>query len=147
MSKDEKCTCKACKNTIFHCQICKCVGLLLPSSSWLLKFPNDGFFSFVCIPDREKCLSWAPGLIQRILWWFLRSDANDLHWKSEKQIQNLNKWTTYLKVVMAILNYLAGKISQRFSTTNNEQLRPVPLVLFLSQLSLLFYDRCAVERT
>ena len=40
MSKDEKCTCKACKNTIFHCQICKFVGFLLPSSSWLLKLPN-----------------------------------------------------------------------------------------------------------
>ena len=23
MSKDEKCTCKACKNAVFHCQICK----------------------------------------------------------------------------------------------------------------------------
>ena len=39
MSKDEKCTCKACENTVFHCQICKFVGFLLPSSSWLLKFP------------------------------------------------------------------------------------------------------------
>ena len=37
MSKDEKCTCKACKNTVFHCQICKFVGFLLPSSLWLLK--------------------------------------------------------------------------------------------------------------
>ena len=37
MSKDQKCTCKACKNTVFHCQICKFVGFLLPSSSWLLK--------------------------------------------------------------------------------------------------------------
>ena len=26
MSKNEKCTCKACKNTVFHCQICKFVG-------------------------------------------------------------------------------------------------------------------------
>ena len=26
MSKDEKCTCKACKTTVFHCQICKFVG-------------------------------------------------------------------------------------------------------------------------
>ena len=26
MSKDEKCTCKACKDTVFHCQICKFVG-------------------------------------------------------------------------------------------------------------------------
>ena len=40
MSKDEKCTCKACKNTVFHCQICKFVGFLLPSSSWLLKLPS-----------------------------------------------------------------------------------------------------------
>ena len=33
LSKDEKCACKACKNTVFHCQICKFVGFLLPSSS------------------------------------------------------------------------------------------------------------------
>ena len=39
MSKDEICTCKACKNTVFHCQICKFMGFLLPSSSWLLKLP------------------------------------------------------------------------------------------------------------
>ena len=26
MSKDEKCTCKACKNTVFHCQTGKFVG-------------------------------------------------------------------------------------------------------------------------
>ena len=39
MSKDEICTCKACKNTVFNCQICKFVGFLLPSSWWLLKLP------------------------------------------------------------------------------------------------------------
>ena len=39
MSKDEICKCKACKNTVFNCQICKFVGFLLPSSSWLLKLP------------------------------------------------------------------------------------------------------------
>ena len=39
MSIDEICTCKACKNTVFHCQICNFVGFLLPSSSWLLKLP------------------------------------------------------------------------------------------------------------
>ena len=38
--KLKKCTCKACRNTVFHCQICKFVGFLLPSSSWLLKLPN-----------------------------------------------------------------------------------------------------------
>ena len=40
MSKDEKCTCKACKNTVFHCQVCKFVGFLLPWSSWFLKLPD-----------------------------------------------------------------------------------------------------------
>ena len=40
MSKDEKCTCKACKNTVFHCQICKFLEFLLLSSSWLLKLPS-----------------------------------------------------------------------------------------------------------
>ena len=40
MSKDENCTCKACKNTKFHCQICKFVEFLLLSSSWLLKLPS-----------------------------------------------------------------------------------------------------------
>ena len=39
MSKNEKCTCKAYKNTVFHFQICKFLGFLLPSSSWLLKLP------------------------------------------------------------------------------------------------------------
>ena len=35
--KLKKCTCKACKNTVFHRQICKFVGFLLPWSSWLIK--------------------------------------------------------------------------------------------------------------
>ena len=40
MSKGEKCTCKACKNTVFQCQIIMQIcGVLLPSSSWLLKLP------------------------------------------------------------------------------------------------------------
>ena len=37
----KKCMCKACKKAVFHCQICKLVGFLLPSSSWLLKLPNN----------------------------------------------------------------------------------------------------------
>ena len=41
MSKEEICTCKAYKNAVFHCQICKFVGFLLPSSSWLLKLPKN----------------------------------------------------------------------------------------------------------
>ena len=30
---------KRAKNPVFHCQICKFVGFLLPLSSWLLKLP------------------------------------------------------------------------------------------------------------
>ena len=54
--KMSKCVCKACKNTVFYCQICKFVGFLLPSLLWLLKLPNAasgglqrpcvGFFAF-----------------------------------------------------------------------------------------------------
>ena len=41
MSKNEKCTCKACKSIVFHCQICKFMTFLpLPLSSWLRKLPN-----------------------------------------------------------------------------------------------------------
>ena len=29
MSKDEKCTCKACINTVFHCHICNSVGFFV----------------------------------------------------------------------------------------------------------------------
>ena len=36
--KMKRCTCK---NTFLHCQICKFLGVLLPSSSWLLKLPTD----------------------------------------------------------------------------------------------------------
>ena len=60
MSKDERCTCKACKNTVFHCQICKFVGFLLPSSSWLLELPS--------LAPREELIVfayqiWKPQLL------------------------------------------------------------------------------------
>ena len=35
--KIKKCTCKACKTIVLHCQICKFVTFLLLSSLWLLK--------------------------------------------------------------------------------------------------------------
>ena len=60
MSKDEKCTCKACKNTVFNCQICKFVGFLLLSSSWFLKLPNvllKHNFRRVC-PEEPKRFSF-----------------------------------------------------------------------------------------
>ena len=39
ISKNENCTCKACKSIVLHCQMCKFETFLLPSSSWLLKLP------------------------------------------------------------------------------------------------------------
>ena len=57
MSKNEICTCKACTNTVFHCQICKFVGFLLSSSSWFLKLPNADnltvFFFFSHFVQKE----------------------------------------------------------------------------------------------
>ena len=53
MSKDEKCTCKACKNTVFQCQICKFVGFLLPSLSWLFK---PGFHIVVSVVSVVSCV-------------------------------------------------------------------------------------------
>ena len=63
--KIEKCTCKACKNTVFHCQICKFVGSLLPSSSWLLKLPNSLMVWLFVIPPREGLLFtyFSPGTL------------------------------------------------------------------------------------
>ena len=58
MSKDEKCTCKACKTTVFHCQICKFVTFLLPSSSWLLKFPKNA--------KRER--GQYPAILTELVW-------------------------------------------------------------------------------
>ena len=60
MPKDENCTCKACKNTAFHCQICKFVGFVLPSSSGLLKLPS--------LAPREELIvfayqTWKPQLL------------------------------------------------------------------------------------
>ena len=59
MSKDEKCTCKACKNTVFHCQICKFVTFLLPSSSWLLKLPLS---LYMCRRREHKFSCWSSYL-------------------------------------------------------------------------------------
>ena len=55
MSKDEKYTCKACKNTVFHCQICKFVGFLSPSSSWLVKLP----IVYASVTSADVCLPEA----------------------------------------------------------------------------------------
>ena len=46
-------TCKSCKNTVFRCQICKFVGVLLPpSSSWLLKLPNKEGVTLYVVTQR-----------------------------------------------------------------------------------------------
>ena len=72
MSKNEKCTCKACKTIVFHCQIRKFVTFLLPSSSWLLKFPifggkRTGKIVLFCFFPWEKHLKNAYPLTVKYL--------------------------------------------------------------------------------
>ena len=45
-SKNQKCTCRACKTVVFHYQICKFVTFLLPSSrdEWIV---YENIYSFV----------------------------------------------------------------------------------------------------
>ena len=62
MSKDEKCTWKACKNTVFHCQICKFVGVLLPSSL----APREELIGF-CIPNIETTVPFGRAISIRQL--------------------------------------------------------------------------------
>ena len=72
MSTNKKCTRKACKTIVFHCQICKFLSFLLQSSSWLRKGPSKRLqhllqhpFDFVirCWKVAEWCwtLGWANG--------------------------------------------------------------------------------------
>ena len=81
MSKNEKCTCKACKNTVFLCQICKFVGFLLPSTSCLLKLPNIGSKSaeFVVGSDSIVTLTHSEGQLTS-----LRLRGSQLHKQQQK---------------------------------------------------------------
>ena len=68
MKKNKECTCKACKTIVFRCQICKFVGLLLPSSSWLLKLPIGHFGKYhntLCLSPQilhKHCFQFLLGL-------------------------------------------------------------------------------------
>ena len=64
LSKNEKCTCKACKNTVFQCQICKFVGFMLPSSSWLLKLSNIGSKSAEFVVGSDPTVTLTNSLTQ-----------------------------------------------------------------------------------
>ena len=72
MSKDEKCTCKACKNTVFRCQICKFVGFVLPSSSWLLG--ATGRTHCFCILNMETTVPFCRAISVRRLPFAVLSD-------------------------------------------------------------------------
>ena len=51
ISKNEKCTCRACKTIVFHCQICKFVTFLLPLSSCALTpyLHNGDYFAIIAV--------------------------------------------------------------------------------------------------
>ena len=63
--QDEKCTCKACKNAVYLCQICKFMGFLLPSSSWLLKLPIGHFGKY------HNILCLSPQILHKHCFQFL----------------------------------------------------------------------------
>ena len=75
-TKCQKCTCKACKTTVFHCQILQISGVLLPSSSWLLKLSivwstqTTEYWKFSFLPPSRshQCIS------RRVRTHFPRSD-------------------------------------------------------------------------
>ena len=77
MSKEEKCTCKACKNTVFHCQICKFVGFVLPLSSWLLISATRRTHCF-CILNIETTVPFGRTIFVRQLPFAVLSD--NLFW-------------------------------------------------------------------
>ena len=84
MSKNEKCTCKACKTIVFHCQICKFVTFLLASLSWCLKqatYPETGSEHLAC---QIICLSHAFKLIFSTSKEILRN-INVVVWRQVKQ--------------------------------------------------------------
>ena len=65
MSKEEKCTCKACKNDVFHCQICKFVGFLLstslaPPDERTTSFPGSLFSASIVVEKRPwlRLVTW-----------------------------------------------------------------------------------------
>ena len=85
MSKDEKCTCKAWKNTVFHCQICKFVGvfvavvvvvayssLLHPAVFW-----TDLWGGHRGLPSRGLACELKSSYFQSLLCWPLRVSAFD----------------------------------------------------------------------
>jgi len=67
----EKRSCKACKTTVFHCQICKVVTFWSSSSSWLLKFHKDRVLLqeeslFPARRRRGTCLKFAVKIVKRV---------------------------------------------------------------------------------
>ena len=58
MSKNEKCTCKACKTNVFHCKICKFVTFLLQSSSWLRKVANESI-NFIDLIHKWRLINYS----------------------------------------------------------------------------------------
>ena len=85
MSKEEKCTRKACKNTVFHCQICKFVGFVLPLSSWLLSATRRTHCC--CILNIETTVPFGRTIFVRQLPFAVLSD--NLFWNRCIRTQTL----------------------------------------------------------
>ena len=104
MPKNEKCTCRACKTTVFHCQICKFVTFLLPLSWWLLKL-------------LMKDITIYP-LVRRRPWADLPQARNEtkicLRWQRDYKI----KFCALLNISLLSLEFTLCKIDEWFHNWN-----------------------------
>ena len=85
-------------NTVFHCQICKFVGFLLPLSSWLLMLPNG---------PRALWLAWHE--------WF----SCKRHWRVKDLLVRARAVvrTPYMKIFLCRLVDYVKKLHQKMCRT------------------------------
>ena len=130
MSKDEKCKCKACKSIDFHCQICKFVGFLLQSSSWLLKLPFC-----CCVADVSIWWQMINSVLLSLKRWFqFNSRIVKTYFSS---IMTLNNWETIAETRGYILS---------LSSTSSLLKLPISLTTPESQLSTFEVSFALIQR-
>ena len=127
MSKDEKCTCKACKNIVFHCRICKFVRFLFVVVVVVAILTSSSYHADA--PYLWQQLGWKDLITQRQIQETLMvfKALNDLapdHLFSmfTKRTMSSNVFrdpTNKLNVTLPRTNYLKRSFSYRGATSWN----------------------------
>ena len=105
--KNEKCTCKACKNIVFHCQLCKFVGFLLPKS-WLHKLPIRELKQTRRRRKRERHLKMRPR-VSAIIFQLLKVIMLSKMSKNEKCTCKACKITVFHRQICKFVGVLLPK--------------------------------------